>query len=195
MKAEIKVNDKVIEVELTTEQIQELGLFDEPKKKKTGFEPTSIGGDYYIITTHNVEKHINRGNGNDIQNRASDNYFTSYDLASDLRRAFHLNLRMLKWQAENDEPAYAYDIEGFAFGRCIITYFYNANTYTGDLCPKCVKPEYSSPFMVYFSSEEKAWKAIEEFRRDLIWYHEAFKCRRDTITESDIRVKNGGQLC
>ena len=50
MKVELKVNDKSVRVEMTEEQLKELGLIEE---QRTGYERVKKGEMYYLVDIYN----------------------------------------------------------------------------------------------------------------------------------------------
>ena len=92
MKVTIEYNDKKIDVELTAEQVKELGL---QEKKKTGWEKAEykkcyyyLNGsmvDYWADTDINTSADIDRYNGG--------NYFTDEKLAVKMLKRVRLMLK------------------------------------------------------------------------------------------------------
>ena len=156
MKVTIEHDGKKVEVELTAEQVKELGLQEE---KKTGWER----GDetYYFITTY-----MQLGEESDLKVELDNerysvgNYFTDKTLAEKMLKRVRLMLKMQKWADEHNEPLDWNDNNMFKY-----RINYNTNhrelRVSYDIVSRLVGA-------VYFSSYDIAEKAIEEFGDEII---------------------------
>lgn len=158
MKVTIEHDGKKVDVELTAEQVKELGLQEE---KKTGWERVEYGKYYYYfggsLRKACSDTDINASTDIDRYNNGS--YFTDEKLAEKMLKRVRLMLKMQRWADEHNEPLDWNDKNG---KYCII---YDTTTY------KFVV-DYNTHVKIvgtiYFSSFDIAIKAIEEFGNEII---------------------------
>ena len=152
MKAEITYNGKTVDVELTSEQMKELGLQD---SKKTGWEKVNINDRYYYISScAEVRYETNQDDAVDRSHIKCGNYFSDKALAELMAKTIGLYLRMRRWADEhntNDCTEDKYEI-GYTNGGYWNTFYLSAARF---------------PFAIYFSSEEIAKQALEKFEPEL----------------------------
>lgn len=82
MGAKLTLNGEEYEVELTGDQVLDIG------KLKTGFGCANFGHEYYIPEV--------------LCKRETETFFSSKDLCEDYTHAIDLFLKLSKWQATND---------------------------------------------------------------------------------------------
>ncbi len=152
MKVQITYNGKTVDVELTTEQAQKLGLRD---SKKTGWEKVEEGEIYYYINSiGEISPLTEEGKLCDKNQIRCGNYFSNSALAELMAKAVGLYLRMCRWADEHntdDCTGDKYEI-GYTNGGLWDTFHLSVNHF---------------PFVIYFSSEEIAKQALEEFEPEL----------------------------
>ena len=141
---------------------------EEPKEVeiKTGWERLELMQRYY---TTDGESQPETYHPEDTERYENADYFSSSALAADVARAQKIWRKLLRWQAENDEPVdlddkaiyhyYIYYDRGENNILITVTYF-NQNA----LC-------------VYFNDKAKAEQALEIFHDDLLWLFTEFKYR------------------
>lgn len=135
---------------------------------KTGWERGELKQTYY---TTDGESQPETYHPEDTERYENADYFASPTLAADIARAQEIWRKLMRWQAENDNPVY-WGNDGIESEHFSIY----CDHFTGQLT--VASPCYSQvPFNVYFSTEEKAEQAIEIFREDLTWLFTEFKYR------------------
>lgn len=135
---------------------------------KTGWERCELKQTYY---TTDGESQPETYHPEDTERYENADYFSSSALAADVARAQKIWRKLMRWQAENDEPVdlddkaiyhyYIYYDRGENNILITVTYF-NQNA----LC-------------VYFNDKAKAEQALEIFHDDLLWLFTEFKYRLD----------------
>lgn len=150
-------------------------------KAKTGYERVDKGEEYFYngadckYTSFNTEDHDDTDH--DFFGMAD--YYSDKTIAKNNARADGLMRRLRQWQALNDKPVDWTDID--SANKCFILYNYEAKVLAWS--NTWVNRFHST---VYFSSQEKAEEAIEEFRDELLWYFTEYQSRLD-------EPKRGGQ--
>ena len=96
------------------------------------------------------------------------NYRSNEELNKNICRAMRLRLKMLQWQALNDEPIKDNEINRF---------FIDFDSLSGNLIIGIACGFFGD--VVYFSSYEKAEEALEIFKDELMWYYTEFYRRLD----------------
>ncbi|WP_407450031.1 hypothetical protein [Fibrobacter sp.] len=170
MKVGLSFNGKSVEVELTQEQLKELGLIEE--KKKTGYERVERYDTYYAPTivsnrTGYTDMHCGY---DDLQYNRAD-YYSDATISQNNARADCLMRRLRRFAAENggipsvEDWEKRNDFNEAGHRKYVIEYdhFYKKLEVGHWLCRQ-------EPGLVYFKSYEACEKAIEEFKSDLIWY-------------------------
>ena len=142
---------------------------EEPTQPKTGWERVNAGEPYFTLTQYKPHEQGEDNDANDQKMYDSANYFSDGKIAADVFRAQTIWRKLLRWQAENDEPVdlddkaiyhyYIYYDRGENNILITVTYF-NQNA----LC-------------VYFNDKAKAEQALEIFHDDLLWLFTEFKYR------------------
>ena len=158
MKVTIEHDGKKVEVELTAEQVKELGLQEE---KKTGWERAESDKSYvYIDSYMQLTQTDDCKMIQDNTRYQRGNYFTDIDLAEKMLKRISLMLKMQRWADEHNEPLDWNDNNMFKY-----RINYNTNhrelRVSYDIVSRLVGA-------VYFSSYDIAEKAIEEFGDEII---------------------------
>lgn len=176
MKVELKANGKTVQVEMTEEQAKILGLVED--KPKTGYERREECNNkkYYFVNT--IDLVIE--NENTVlfdQNRYDvGNYYSDKTIAENNARADRLHRQLRQWQGLNDKAITKKDWKGYDVIKYNIDYDYLTNRllvrWTG---------RYRKLNVVYFTSEEKAEKAIKVFEDELLWYFTKYVQRLDEV--------------
>ena len=174
MQVTISANGKNIKAEISEEQAKILGLVED--KPKTGYESLGTGETYYLvdvddeITTMKYDSRLDR-DCYDVGN-----YYSDKVIAENNARADRLLRQLRQWQALNDKAITKKDWKGYDVIKYNIDYDYLTNRllvrWTG---------RYRKLNVVYFTSEEKAEKAIKVFEDELIWYFTEYVQRLDEV--------------
>lgn len=140
---------------------------EEPKEVeiKTGWERLGLMQRYYMT---NGESQPETYHPEDADRYENADYFSSPALAADIARAQEIWRKLLRWQAENDNPVY-WDNANF---RYAIYY----NNFFGEISVASMISAQEA-FNVYFNTAEKAKQALEIFRDDLTWLFTKFNPR------------------
>lgn len=154
------IEDKEIEVQISDKQIAELTK----PKKVTGFERNEYK-EYYTV---NAEGEISRfldARVIDNNRYKAANYYTSKELAEWCCRSDNLNRQMRRWAAEHN----IYPLDWYDSGAICGHIMYDSKS-------RSLVVHYSTyghfPEAVYFSTEEVAKQAIEEFGDEIKWLAE-----------------------
>lgn len=144
----------------------------ETARPRTGYERVAKGKTYYTTDIDNTV--IDFTEENDASDNTSfdyANYVSDNQLADDNGRADALTRRLRQWQALNDEHV---RWSGTCKNKYKIIYNYVLRQITavGDNFFRDVS-------VIYFSSKEKAFEAIEVFRDELTWYFTEYRQRLD----------------
>ena len=160
MKVTIEYNDKKIDVELTAEQIKELGLQEE---KKTGWERAEYNETYYYINDGDmaIRRDTELATSTDIRRYDAGNYFTDTELAVKMCKRVKLMLKMQRWADEHNEPIDWNTIKSKRYYRIGYNIACNELRVYYDRISRLIG-------VIYFSSYEIAEKAIEEFGDEII---------------------------
>ena len=167
MKTQLMINGKLEDVEIENGNITILGQ----EQKKNGWERVASNDKYATVSGTNVYTCSEDNCEYDDKNYLAANYFCSYDLATDIRRAQDIWRRILRFQAEEDNY-----VNHNIRGASKYSIYYNI-----DEADIGVDVAYDNivPFVPYFSTEDKAERCIEFFREDLTWLFTQFKSRID----------------
>lgn len=172
MKVTINANGKTVQVEITEEQLKELGLIEE--RSRTGYERVKKGDVYYFNITRSetvaeeeCDRRIDEGRYD------TGNYYSDKTIAENNARADRLLRQLRRWQAANDRAISAKDWKDGT--SCFYNIRYN---YWLDM-PYVNMDNYRGLNNVYFTSEEKAEEAIKIFRNELNWYFTEYQQRLD----------------
>ena len=176
MKVELKVNGKTVQVEMTEEQLKELGVIKE--RSRTGYERVEKSETYYVINTKD-DSMMNITEFNDQTDERcynTGNYYSDKTIAENNARADRLLRQLRQWQAQNDEPISVEDWNNESKKKWFIIYSYSSEE---------MYAEYyyimRLPNTIYFATKEKAEEAIEVFRDELLWYFTEYVQRLDEM--------------
>ena len=172
MQVELKANGKTVQVEMTEEQLKELGLIEE---QRTGYERVKKGEMYYLVDIYNNIMRVTEYNDQgDKQSYSTGNYYSNKMIAENNARADRLLRQLRQWQAQNDEVISKEDWNNESKKKWFIIYssgeMYAEYYYIMRL-----------PNTIYFATKEKAEEAIEAFRDELIWYFTEYVQRLDEV--------------
>lgn len=175
MKVELKANGKTVQVEMTEEQLKELGLIEE---QRTGYERVKKGEMYYVIDTeyNSMLKITEFNDQEDERCYNKGNYYNDKVIAENNARADRLLRQLRQWQALNDKSISVEDWEDNDKDKWCIMYGYGAEELY-------VNWFYSVRLhnVIYFTTKEKAEEAIEVFKDELLWYFTEYVQRLDEV--------------
>ena len=158
MKVTIEHGGKKIDVELTAEQVKELGL---QEKKKTGWERANSDKAYaHIDGCMQLTQEMDYDTMGDNTRYQQGNYFTDSNLAVKMLKRVRLMLKMQRWADEHNGP-----LDWNDSCTCKHFIFYNVQLNKFEVSVNTIAMR---PGTVYFSSNEIAEAAIKEFGDDLI---------------------------
>ena len=171
MKVELKVNGKTVQVEMTEEQLKELGVIKE--RSRTGYERVKKGEMYYVINTKD-DSMMNIKEFNDETDEQCyniGNYYNNKTIAKNNARADRLLCCLRQWQALNDR---AINWKNKNIRKYTIRYDYAMNMFNviPNFCERCLND-------VYFTTRETAQRAINVFKVELEWYFTQYQQRLD----------------
>ena len=171
MKATISANGKTVQVEMTEEQLKELGVIKE--RSRTGYERVKKGEMYYVINTKD-DSMMNIKEFNDETDEQCyniGNYYNDKIIAENNARADRLLCCLRQWQALNDR---AINWKNKNIRKYTIRYDYAMNMFNviPNFCERCLND-------VYFTTRETAQRAINVFKVELEWYFTQYKQRLD----------------
>ena len=172
MKVELKVNDKTVQVEMTEEQLKELGVI----KPRTGYERREECNNkkYYFVNT--IDLVIE--NENTVlfdQNRYDvGNYYSDKTIAENNARADRLLRCLRQWQAQNDKVISVSDWKNEGIIKYFIAYNYRSSLFEIGRCSRRREPN-----IIYFTTKDKVSKAVKNFRDELEWYFTEYQQRLD----------------
>ena len=174
MKVTINANGTTIQAEISEEQLKELGLIEE---QPTGYERVKKGDVYYFnITRSETVAEVECNRRIDEGRYDTGNYYSDKTIAENNARADRLHRQLRQWQGLNDKAITKKDWKGYDVIKYNIDYDYLTNRllvrWTG---------RYRKLNVVYFTSEEKAEKAIKVFEDELIWYFTEYVQRLDEV--------------
>lgn len=150
-----------------------LVLDEEQQVQRTGWERMNCGEEHHFI-----DMKFNSCWARDEYSHYTDgmyeagNYTNNEKLSNNIGRAVSLYLRMLRWQAENDEPIVLNKL-----GITKWSIYYDAKC--EELKVEWALGEYTNGHTVFFSTRLKAEECAEVFKDDLIWLHTQFYHRLD----------------
>lgn len=176
MKVELKVNDKTVQVEMTEEQLKELGVI----KPRTGYERREECNNkkYYFVNAEGLvieEKDTALFDQNCYE---VGNFYSNKMIAENNARADRLQRCLRQWQALNDKPISQSDWEDNGKSKWCIMYSYGAEElYVNNFYYTRL------PNVIYFTTQEKAEEAIEVFKDELLWYFTEYQQRLDEVCD------------
>lgn len=175
MQVELKVNDKSVRVEMTEEQLKELGLIED--KPKTGYERVDEDESYFVDDTIN-DGHEVLGGRTLVNNLyyINGNYYNDKSIVENNAHADRLLRQLRRWQAQNDKVISVSDWKNNQIDKYCIAYSYGdeklyANNFYYTRLPN----------VIYFTTQEKAEDAIEQFADELLWYFTEYVQRLDEV--------------
>ena len=156
------IEDKEIEVQISDEQFAELTK----PKKVTGFERAKHNEKlYYTVSSNGTVGNPSDTTISDEQRYKIANYYTSKELAEWCCRSDNLNRQMRRWAAEHN----IYPLDWYDSGAICCHIMYDSKN-------RSLVVHHSAyghfPEAVYFSTEEVAEQAIEEFGDEIKWLAE-----------------------
>lgn len=171
MQVELKVNGKTVQVEMTEEQLKELGVIKE--RSRTGYERVKKGEMYYVVDTeyNSMSKNTEFNDQRDEQCYNTGNYYNDKVIAENNARADKLLRQLRQWQALNDR---AINWKNKDIRKYTIRYDYAMNMFNviPNVCERCLND-------VYFTTRETAQRAINVFKAELEWYFTQYQQRLD----------------
>lgn len=171
MKVELKVNGKTVQVEMTEEQLKELGVIKE--RSRTGYERVKKGEMYYVVDTeyNSMSKNTEFNDQRDEQCYNTGNYYNDKVIAENNARADRLLCCLRQWQALNDRTI---NWKNKDISKYTIRYDYAMNMFNviPNFCERCLND-------VYFTTRETAQRAINVFKAELEWYFTQYQQRLD----------------
>ena len=169
MKAQITVNGKSIEIEISRNQAKELGLID---RETTGYERVEVEETYYLVEVDDEITNMKHNCQLDRDCYDVGNYYSNKTIAENNARADRLQRCLRQWQAQNDKAISVEDWNNESKKKWFIIYsseeMYAEYYYIMRL-----------PNTIHFATKEKAEEAIEVFRDELIWYFVEYQQRLD----------------
>lgn len=173
MQVELKVNGKSIQIEMTAEQLKELGVI----KPKTGYERAEKGSTYFFNDeSGDIDSTIDEKDMVDQGYYDIGNYYNDETITKNNARADKLLRRLRQWQAANDRPISMSDWKNDNILKYCVDYDY----FNERLFAKYTT-RYRCLNNVYFTSEEKAEEAIKKFKDELEWYFTTYVQRLDEV--------------
>ena len=183
MQVELKANGKTVQVEISEEQLKEAGVFESLKKlglieeQLTGYERVKKDEMYYLVDIYNNIMRVTEDNDQgDKQCYSTGNYYSDKIISENNARADKLLRQLRQWQAQNDKPISQSDWEDNGKSKWCIMYSYGAEElYANNFYYTRL------PNVIYFTTQEKAKDAIEQFADELIWYFTEYVQRLDEV--------------
>ena len=174
MKVTINANGKTVQVEMTEEQLKELGVIKE--RSRTGYERVKKDETYYVIDTeyNSMSKITEFNDQEDEQCYNAGNYFNDKIIAENNARADKLLRCLRQWQAQNDEPISVEDWKNEGIIKYFIAYNYRSSLFEIGRCSRRREPN-----IIYFTTKDKVSKAVKNFRDELEWYFTEYQQRLD----------------
>lgn len=174
MKVTINANGKTVQVEMTEEQLKELGVIKE--RSRTGYERVEVEETYYLVEVDDEITNMKHNGQLDRDCYDVGNYYSNKTIAENNARADRLLRHLRQWQAQNDEPISVEDWNNESKKKWFIIYSYSSEE---------MYAEYyyimRLPNTIYFATKEKAEEAIEVFKDELIWYFTEYVQRLDEV--------------
>ena len=170
MQVEIKANGKTVQVEITEEQLKELGLIEE--RSRTGYQRVKEGDVYYFnITRSETVAEVECNRRIDEGRYDTGYYYSNKTIAENNTRADKLLHCLKQWQALNDR---AINWKNKNICKYTIRYDYAMNMFNviPNFCERCLND-------VYFTTRETAQRAINVFKVELEWYFTEYQQRLD----------------
>jgi len=176
MKVELKANGKTVQVEMMEEQAKILGLVEE--RSRTGYERVEVEETYYLVEVDDEITNMKHNGQLDRDCYDVGNYYSNKTIAENNARADRLLRQLRQWQALNDKPISQSDWEDNGKSMWCIMYSYGAEElYANNFYYTRL------PNVIYFTTQEKAKDAIEQFADELIWYFTEYQQRLDEVCD------------
>ena len=170
MKVTLTHDGKSVELDLTAEQMNALGLKEE--KKKTGYERVGEAEKYYplahdgsVLTFRHVPYVAAHEN-----NYSAANYHSDYELARANARADKLMRQLRRFAAENGGIPSVEDWNGSSMKYTIACLYENVPHL--ESYGTCSSRTFGA---IFFNDKKAADKAIKNFHDELIWYFTEYK--------------------
>ena len=174
MKVTINANGKTVQVEMTEEQLKELGVIKE--RSRTGYERVKKDETYYVIDTeyNSMSKITEFNDQEDEQCYNTGNYYSDKTIAENNARADRLLRQLKQWQAQNDKAISISDWKNEGIIKYFIAYNYRSSLFEIGRCSRRREPN-----IIYFTTKDKVSKAVKNFRDELEWYFTEYQQRLD----------------
>ena len=164
MKANLTINGKEFEVEISEEQAQALTA----EEKKTGYERVEVCDDFYYVSSDgSVDDATNEGDDYSENLYSVANYYSNRTVAENNARADKLYRQLRRFAVEHREKEIA-----FPCSEDVYSIAYNYQVETVGVVPYTYRKGYG---MILFDLEESARLAIDTFKDELIWYFTEYK--------------------
>ena len=166
MKAKLIIEGKEIEIEISEEEYKKL---QSPEEKKTGYERVPES-DVYFYTYPSGCVEITCETCYDIDDECyeSANYYSDKTVAENNARADKLVRQLRRFAVEHREC-------GVNFNDTNTEKYYVYYDYKNDELGASFVRRTRDFGVIHFDSEETAQAAIDEFRKELIWYFTEYK--------------------
>lgn len=149
------------EIELTISE-KELAKLTATAKRKTGFERAEPDVLYYYTDEFGLVRAFEDELTNNDERYTAANYYTDEKLAEWCCRQEFLNRKMRRWAAEHNGE----------FGDAKYRILLEIGVGEPIIQAQCSLYTTGNPFTIYFSSEEIAKAAYEEFKDELGWLND-----------------------
>ncbi len=171
MQVELKANGKTVQVEMTEEQLKELGVI----KPRTGYERMEKDSTYFFnVASGDTSSTAEAKHTVDQDFYDNGNYYSDCEIAENNARADRLFRQLRRWQALNDKAITKKDWEDYSVTKYNIDYDYFTNRLLVSWTTRDRKLN-----NVYFTSEKIVKEAIEVFKDELLWYFTEYQQRLD----------------
>lgn len=150
------------EIELAISE-KELAKLTATAKRRTGFEEAENGKNYYFTDETGLVEATANGTMYDIEKYTAANYYTDEKLAEWCCRQEFLNRKMRRWAAEHNGEF------GINYHTFTVT---KTNEYVNTVLYTAVGKRNLNPYVIYYSAEDVAKAAYEEFKDELVWLND-----------------------
>ena len=158
---------KFFDEEVTALELKEI-LDAEKKTKKTGYERLGKGASYYTINIFKEVVSFIDDEFSEIYTETS--YFNDENLAKNIARAEQLKYKLRRYAALNGGIPSLKDWQNQYRNKHYIFYDCDENKIY-----VCDTSDYKDFGQIYFKNKEACKKAIEIFKKELIWYFTEFE--------------------
>ena len=171
MQVELKANGKTVQVEMTEEQLKELGVI----KPRTGYERMEKDSTYFFnVASGDTSSTAEAKHTVDQDFYDNGNYYSDCEIAENNARADRLQRCLRQWQAANDKVISISDWKNDEINKYFITYNYRSSLFEIGRSPQRREPN-----IIYFTTKGKVTEAIKNFRNELEWYFSEYQQRLD----------------